>query len=163
MTGVVVHRVVHGRAVVPQHHLAGFPTDPDLELGPGLVGVEEREEGIALFAFQLLNRMTNAGLTYSARRPVRGWTRRPGASRRRRTLLFLRVDVRSGEFGDPRLEARRQPIEGERRVCEQRVAPDRRQLACMQDRHGGRGDVKEMSQCQNSPPKVSVSSGSLIT
>ena len=55
VTGVVVHGVVHGRAVVPQHHLAGFPADPDLELGPGLVGVKEREEGIALFAFELLN------------------------------------------------------------------------------------------------------------
>ena len=107
VTGVVVHRVVHGRAVVPQHHLAGFPTDPDLELGPGLVGVEEREEGITLFAFKLLDprdeRRIDVQRPATTARVDAGDRVRRG---RRRTLLFPRVDVRSGEFGNPRLETR---------------------------------------------------------
>ena len=102
MTGVGGHGVVHGRAGVPQHHLAGFPTDPDLELGPGLVGEEEREEGIALFAFELLNsgderRIDVKRPATTARVDARNRVRRC----RRRTLLFLRVDVRSSEFGNP--------------------------------------------------------------
>ena len=107
VTGVVIHRVVHGRAVVPQHHLAGFPTDSDLELGPGLVGVEEREEGIALGMFEFLDpghecRIDVQRPTTGPRVDARDRVRRC----RRRTLLFLRVDVRSGEFGNPRLETR---------------------------------------------------------
>jgi len=105
VTGVVVHGVVHGRAVVPQHHLTDFPTDPDLELGPGLVGVEEREEGITLFAFELLDprderRINVKRPATTARVDTRDRVRRC----RQRTLLFLRVDVRSGKFGNPRLE-----------------------------------------------------------
>ena len=55
VTGLFIHRVRHDRAVVPEHYLAGLPTDPDPELGPGLMGVEKRKEGIALFACGLFD------------------------------------------------------------------------------------------------------------